>query len=146
MYARTLLLLCLTFASVACAHPDPDPGVPDDHATTDTTRFRDLDSTRIQGFIAGRQPVLLEFGGHRCISCMTMRRHLSAVAAKHPSLRIGFVYWEDSPELLEQWGVDMIPAQVLLNSAGAEVHRHVGVWEPGEIEGALRRYGLVAAN
>lgn len=98
----------------------------------------DLDSTNLAAFCEAGSVAILEFGGKRCISCMEMRENFEELRKDYPALRIGFVYWEDSPELFETWEIGLIPAQVVLNKDGNEVTRHTGVWEVDEMRAAVR--------
>jgi hypothetical protein len=99
----------------------------------------DLDSLSIGAFMAAGTPAILEFGGKRCISCMQMRDNLEELRDRYPALRVGYVYWEDSPELFGTWDIGVIPVQVLLDADGREQARHVGVWEVEEMAAALTR-------
>jgi len=101
------------------------------------TAVMDLDSLSIDAFTAEGTPAILEFGGKRCISCMQMRGNLEELRERHPALRVGYVYWEDSPELFEEWEIGVIPVQIIIDADGREQARHVGVWEVEEMASAL---------
>ncbi len=112
-------------------------------ATVDTARVRDarvldLDSTTIDVFRAGTGVVVLEFGGRRCIACNEMRNNLTELQTKRSDIRVGFVYWEESPELFDRWKIGLIPAQVVFDGAGDERLRHQGVWETDSMLTALQ--------
>lgn len=109
-----------------------------DSARVRTARVLDLDSTTIDVFRAGTGVVVLEFGGRRCIACNEMRSNLTELQTKRSDIRVGFVYWEESPELFERWKVGLIPAQVVLDAAGDERLRHQGVWETESMFTALK--------
>ena len=103
------------------------------------TAVMDLDSTTIAAFTSEGTPAILEFGGKRCVSCMQMRSNFETLRESRPALRVGYVYWEDSPELFETWEIGLIPVQVVIDGDGRERDRHVGVWEVEEMEAALTR-------
>ncbi len=108
-----------------------------DAAVRPLTAVMDLDSLNIEAFCAAGTPAILEFGGKRCISCMQMRENLRELRGKRRELRVGYVYWEDSPELFERWDIGLIPVQVILDAEGRERARHIGVWEVEEMQEAL---------
>ena len=43
-------------------------------------------------------------------------------------MRLGIVFWEDNPEMFEEWNVPLIPAQIIFDADGREVTRHRGSW------------------
>ncbi len=92
-----------------------------------------LDAQDIDDFLAEGGTALIEFGGKRCVSCLEMRRNLEELQKKKPTLRIGFVYWEDSPELFDRWKIGVIPVQIIFGDDGREIQRHRGVWETEEM-------------
>lgn len=92
-----------------------------------------LDAQGIDAFLAASGTALIEFGGKRCVSCLEMRHNLEELQKKKPTLRIGFVYWEDSPELFERWKIGVIPVQIIFGDDGREMKRHRGVWETEEM-------------
>jgi hypothetical protein len=97
----------------------------------------ELTEETIDAFVDAGGLMLLEFGGKRCISCLHMRENLEELQTRMPALRIGFVYWEDSPELFESWAIELVPAQIILDTHGQVVLRHRGVWSVAEMEEAL---------
>ena len=134
---NNLLLLLLLFAGVGCGNKSASPGNAAKADSAAVGSMVDLDQRRMPVFLKAGGPMLLEFGGKRCISCANMRKELEKLQAAMPSLRIGFVYWEDSPELFEEWKIGLIPAQIILDADGKETTRHQGIWEMKEMKRAL---------
>ncbi|MDX9759066.1 MAG: thioredoxin family protein [Bacteroidota bacterium] len=119
-----VLLLTLT----GCGNADDAHGGEAAGTKADSTRIVTLGANNIEEFLAAGGPALIEFGGKRCIPCMEMRDILEDVGATRPDLRIGIVFWEEDPELFEQWKVPLIPAQIVFDG-NREVQRHRGTWE-----------------
>jgi hypothetical protein len=109
-----------------------------DGKPVELTMVMDLDSTSIAAFCEAGTTAILEFGGKRCISCMEMRGNLEDLRTQYPSLRVGYVYWEVSPELFEKWDVGLIPAQIVLDASGKEISRHKGIWEVAEMQAVIQ--------
>ena len=140
------MLLCCWLFLAGCGSRSPESDGLQVPRGEDSVRIRSLDTEGLKAFLGERGPALLEFGGHRCISCVTMRGYLQEIGKSYPSLRIGCVYWEDTPELLTEWKIGIIPAQILFDEEGREILRHVGVWEIEEIEDALSRAGIKSSK
>ncbi|MBR9975947.1 MAG: thioredoxin family protein, partial [Bacteroidetes bacterium] len=96
--------------------------------TSDSSRLVTLHNDSFDAFLERGGPVLIEFGGKRCIPCMEMRDILEEVGALRPDLRLGIVFWEDDPEQFERWKVPLIPAQIIFDG-NRELTRHRGSWE-----------------
>ena len=50
--------------------------------------------------------------------------------------------WKD-PELGRKYDVRSIPTQIIYDSAGTEVFRHLGFWPKEDIDAKLRELGIV---
>lgn len=87
---------------------------------------------------------LVDFGGKFCRPCKEMKKILGQFMQRHPDIPVYLVYSEDSPELLERWGVQMIPTQVVFDARGKELTRHVGVWTLAQMTEALRKLNLLS--
>ena len=85
----------------------------------------------------------LEFGGKSCTPCKKMQPILRQLQATFPDVRVGLIYNEDSKELLEQWGIQLIPTQIVLGADKKEITRHVGLWEYDDLVTELKAKGVI---
>lgn len=97
----------------------------------------ELTTATFEKGIAGEGFVFLEIGGKSCAACKEMVPVLQKLRATHPDLRVYQIYAENSPELIERFGIQLIPTQIVLGPDRKEVLRHVGKWTFEEIRAAL---------
>jgi thioredoxin 1 len=93
--------------------------------------------------LANGKPTLAEFGS-KCLECMEMNRILIDLDIQYQD-KINFsildVYkYED---LANSNKVMVIPTQIIFDSTGKEVIRHVGFWPADELISQLRTLGLL---
>lgn len=142
MWIRGWVLLLLLVS--ACGGKESDREGETTASEVVLTVEMDLDSTTITRFCKEGTPAILAFGGKRCISCAKMRENFAKLRERYPELRIGYVYWEDSPRLFDAWDIGLIPAQVVLDSSGTEITRHTGVWAVEEMDRTIRELYSIA--
>lgn len=133
-----LLAAALLLVMAGCGNTDDARGGRDETTKAGSARIVTLGARGMDGFLAAGGPALIEFGGKRCLPCMEMRGILEEVGAARPDLRIGIVFWEDDPELFDQWKVSLIPAQLVFDGT-REVARHRGTWERDTLLAELAR-------
>jgi thioredoxin 1 len=102
-----------------------------------------ITSQSMDDFLSRGGYVFLEFGGKSCVPCKEMQPILRRLQSEHADVRVGIIYNEDSPELLERWSIQLIPTQIVLGPDKKEITRHVGLWEYDEIMLELRGKGVV---
>ncbi len=89
-------------------------------------------------------PRFVEVGADSCVPCKMMQPVLDELRADYAGkLQIEFADIWKAPELGEKYEVRSIPTQILYDSAGNEVFRHLGFWPKEEIDAKLRELGLV---
>lgn len=86
----------------------------------------------------------IEIGAERCIPCREMQPIMRDIAAEYAgTVRVVFYdVWKD-PSAARYYGVQLIPTQVFIDSAGREIHRHVGLFPKEEILAMLRQKGML---
>jgi len=77
---------------------------------------------------------LIEVGSDSCHSCQKMGKILYKIKQKHPEYPIYFVNVRKEREVAYRLKVQMIPTQIVVNSKGYEIYRHIGVLLEKEIE------------
>jgi len=75
----------------------------------------------------------IEVGSDSCHSCQIMGRKLYKIKQQHPEYPIYFVNVHKEREAAYRLRVQMIPTQIVVNSKGYEVYRHVGILSQEEI-------------
>jgi thiol:disulfide interchange protein len=81
-------------------------------------------------------PVVLYFGAGWCGACQIMQRTTfldSNVLAKLAGYQLMKVDVETEPEIAAALSVSAVPTVILLDSAGTELYRHVGLLSPSEM-------------
>lgn len=84
----------------------------------------------------------LEFGSVNCSECKKMKKVMEKVEANFPD-RVQVVFYDvrkkENKPMMELFKIDLIPAQVLLDSAGIEYFRHEGYIDYQEI---IKKFNL----
>jgi len=75
----------------------------------------------------------IEVGSDSCHSCQIMGRKLYKIKQQHPEYPIYFVNVHKEREAAYRLRVQMIPTQIVLNTQGYEVYRHVGILSEKEL-------------
>jgi thioredoxin 1 len=115
----------------------PVPGMIDEASSGDTAVSPE-DATSEQ------LPRFVEVGADSCVPCKMMQPVLDELRSDYAGkLQIEFADIWKTPELGEKYGVRSIPTQIIYDSSGKEVFRHLGFWPKEEIDAKLRELGLV---
>ncbi|RLD66858.1 MAG: hypothetical protein DRI84_03855 [Bacteroidetes bacterium] len=80
---------------------------------------------------------LFEFGGQGCKPCMRMDTVLTEIKSIYGdalNLKIVRVTSRENRKIAKYFGVRMIPVQVILNTDGEEVFRHIGFLSKEELQ------------
>ena len=88
-------------------------------------------------------PRFVEIGAKKCIPCRMMQPILEDLRKEYAGkLRVNFVDVWEHPEQGRKYGVQQIPTQVIYDSSGKEVFRHVGFFPKEEIVAKLAELGV----
>jgi thioredoxin 1 len=100
-------------------------------------------TTTIDEPLATGQPVLAEFGRGTCIPCKEMKPILEELSKEYDGrLKVLILSIDDYRDLTNQYRITAIPTQVILDSTGKEVFRHIGFWAKNEIVAQLDTLGI----
>ncbi len=76
----------------------------------------------------------IEVGSDSCHSCQIMGRKLYKIKQQQPEYPIYFVNVHKEREAAYRLKVQMIPTQIVVDTEGQEVYRHVGILSEEEIQ------------
>lgn len=128
--ARLILLLALillTFLMViSCQSSEPN-----------------LASVPLGQALSSGKPTLAEFGRGTCIPCKEMKPILEELAKEYEGkLNVVIVEVDEQMDLTRQYGIMAIPTQIVFDSGGQEITRHIGFWSKEEIIAQLKKMGI----
>ena len=90
-----------------------------------------------------RLPRLVEVGAEKCIPCRMMQPILTELRQEYGGkLQIDFVDVGKDPEQADKYGIQTIPTQVIYDSSGKEVFRHIGFYPKEEILAKFKELGI----
>jgi thioredoxin 1 len=141
MTRATTALLLVTFLLAGCGQRATEQKKGMQRTSAGLTVLTDSTFARA---VSADSITLVDFGGKFCRPCKEMKKILTQFMQQHPDIPVYLVYSEDSPDLLEKWGVQMIPTQVVFDAEGRELTRHVGVWTLTQMNEALRKLHLLS--
>jgi len=88
-------------------------------------------------------PRLVEIGAEKCIPCKMMQPILAELRQEYAGkLQVDMVDVWKHPEQADKYGVQTIPTQVIYDSSGKEVFRHIGFFPKEEIVSKLAELGV----
>lgn len=127
----TILLVLVVAAGCSGSQPDPSSSGPS------------LTLTSLELALSNGQPTLAEFGSVSCIPCKQMKPILDELAEVYQDkLNVVIIDVYEQQELAQKYKVMAIPTQIIFDSSGTEISRHVGVWQTLEIMGQLKKIGI----
>lgn len=89
-------------------------------------------------------PRFVEVGAESCVPCKMMQPVLDKLRDDYAGeLKIEFADVWKNPDLGKKYGVRSIPTQVIYDSSGEEVFRHMGYWPKEDIDANLKELGIV---
>jgi thioredoxin 1 len=92
-------------------------------------------------------PVILELGSNSCVSCKAMNEVLAKVETRFSSqVRIDKVDVFKNEAAIDQYGLRLIPTQILRDAKGAEVFRHEGFISYEKLIAKLKDLNLLQAE
>lgn len=88
-------------------------------------------------------PRFVEVGAEKCIPCRMMQPILTELRQEYAGqLQVDFVDVWQHPEQADEYRIRSIPTQIIYDSHGKEVFRHIGFWPKDEILAKLRELGI----
>ncbi|MCX6002619.1 MAG: thioredoxin family protein [Chloroflexi bacterium] len=110
---------------------------------TDTYIEKDLTKISLEQSLRNGKPTLADFGWRNCIPCKMMKPVLETLAEKQRGqLNVLIVEVYEHEDLMDQYGIKSIPTQILFDSQGKELMRHLGYWAPEEMALELKKVGV----
>lgn len=89
------------------------------------------------------KPILLELGSTSCAGCKDMAKSLYYIKQKFPGSEIYFIDIKRERYVGRQYGVRMMPTQVILDGEGNVADTHIGVAGTSELITRLKRFGVI---
>lgn len=120
-----------------------NPG--DDISASGTTASPEVGVTapQLDQALSSGKPTLVELGSNSCAPCRQMKPILEQLSVDYEDrLNVLIIDVNDNPELAQKYKVLAIPTQVIFNSSGEEISRHVGLWPREQIEAELNKLGI----
>lgn len=103
----------------------------------------DLTSVPLGQALSSGKPTLAEFGSSTCIPCKEMKPILEELAKEYEGkLNVVIVEVYEQMDLTRQYGIMAIPTQIVFDSEGQEITRHMGLWPREEIIAELKKIGI----
>jgi len=102
-----------------------------------------LTSLPLKEALSNGKPTLAEFGSSTCIPCKQMKPILEQLTIEYKGkLNVVIVEVYEQRALTQQYGIMAIPTQIVFDSSGKEVTRHMGFWAKKEITTQLKKMGI----
>ena len=103
-----------------------------------------LSPAELTAALKGGKPVVVEFGGETCIPCRQMQPVLQEIRTDLGKKGLVHNFWiQAHPEVARQFKVMAMPTQVVFDTKGTEVFRHIGVLPLPEFRKALKEKGIL---
>ena len=103
----------------------------------------DLTSITLPQALTNGKPTLAEFGRGTCVPCKEMKPILENLAVEYQGkLNVSIVSVDTFRDLTNYYGIMAIPTQIVFDSNGKELFRHVGFWPKDEIIAQLGKLGI----
>jgi FKBP-type peptidyl-prolyl cis-trans isomerase 2 len=118
-------------------------GIGKSQSSQATSQGLDLASVPLGQALANGKPTIAEFGSSTCIPCKQMKPILEKLAVEYQGkLNVIIVEVYEHMELTRQYGIMAIPTQIVFDSNGKEITRHMGLWPREEIIAQLKKVGI----
>ncbi|MBA7633419.1 Trigger factor [subsurface metagenome] len=102
-----------------------------------------LTSMPLEQALENGLPTIAELGSSTCIPCKQMKPLLEELATEYEGkLNVVIVEIYEHRELAQQYGIMAIPTQIVFDSSGKELTRHMGFWPREEIIAQLEKMGI----
>jgi len=113
---KLLGLIIVAFLFLGCDNKDVAT-----QKETQKSFFETLKTEKI-----GHEPMVLEIGSSSCKTCVDMKKIIDDLKSKDANLPIHIIDVYDDMNAFRHFNIQMIPTQVVLNTKGEEVYRHIG--------------------
>ena len=131
-----LLLALLSFWLLSGCQSDTSP-------QEETALIPDLASIPLEQALSSSLPTIAEFGRGICVPCKEMKPILEELATEYEGkLNVVIVEVDDHMDQVRQYGIMAIPTQIVFDSNGNEITRHVGFWPKEEMVEQFRNMGI----
>ncbi len=102
-----------------------------------------LTSMPLPQALSNGKPTIAEFGRGTCIPCKQMKPILEELAKDFEGkLNVVIVSIDDYQALTSHYRIAAIPTQVVFDSEGKELGRHIGLWPKDQIIRILPQLGI----
>jgi thioredoxin 1 len=102
-----------------------------------------LTSLTFQEALSNGKPTLAEFGSDTCIPCQQMKPILEQLSVDYrDKLNVVIIDVYEQQSLANYFKIMAIPTQIIFDSKGQEVTRHMGLWPMDQILTQLNRSGI----
>lgn len=89
-------------------------------------------------------PRFVEVGAESCVPCKMMQPILDQLREEYEDdLEVVMADVHKDPELGRKYNVRSIPTQIIYDTEGNEVFRHIGFWPKDEIDAKLKELGII---
>ncbi len=98
---------------------------------------------------ANHRVMFIELGSVRCIPCRAMQPVMKSIEEKYGGqVKVVFhdVWKKEQAHYAQDYNIRVIPTQVFLDKAGAELMRHEGFFPENQIDAFLQSKGLNAKS
>jgi len=110
---------------------------------TDLFNERDLTKIPLDQVLNNGKPTLADFGWRDCEPCKKMKIVLGSLDSKYRGrLNVVIIEAYSHRDLMDRYGINAIPVQILFNSNGQEITRHMGFWSEEDIIAELIKEGI----
>ena len=96
----------------------------------------------VQSAIGKGKPHFIELGSDSCHSCQIMGRELYKVKQKNPAFNIEFINVKHERQAAYDFKIKMIPTQIIFDTKGEEVYRHIGLLGSKELHQLFKTYNF----
>ncbi len=88
-------------------------------------------------------PKIVELGGENCLPCQMMKPVLEELKKEYKGkLTVLIIDMDKDPDASGKYKARMKPTQILFNSKGKEIARHIGFWPKKDILAEFKKHGV----
>ena len=129
--------------NMASSDPNRITVNPSTSTLSPTADSRALTSISLEEALASGKPTLADFGYRVCEACKAMAVIWQELAVEYKGkLNVVIVDVYEQKELTRQYRIMAIPTQIVFDSTGKEITRHMGFWPKEEILALLKKMGI----
>jgi thioredoxin 1 len=129
--------------NMASSDPNRITVNPSTSTLSPTADSRALTSIPLEEALASGKPTLADFGYRVCEACKAMAVIWQELAVEYQGkLNVVIVDVYEQKELTRQYRIMAIPTQIVFDSTGKEITRHMGFWPKEKILALLKEMGI----